>query len=78
MAAQTVVEYAVMTYGRERLPTLPGGLVGARGPGYETWDALVPAVFGVSAGEFEAGWQAYLAARYAQSSDAGVEEQASE
>jgi hypothetical protein len=78
MAAETVVKYAVMTCGHERLLALPGGLAGARGSGYKTWDVLVPAVFGVPAGEFEAGWQAYLAARYAQSTDAGVEEQASE
>jgi hypothetical protein len=55
----TLVEYAVATYGRERLPALVAGL-----GQYESWDTLVPAVFGVSAAEFEAGWQAYLAAHY--------------
>jgi hypothetical protein len=29
-----------------------------------TWEGLVPAVFGVSVDEFEAGWQAYLARHY--------------
>lgn len=28
------------------------------------WESLVPAVFGVSAAGFEAGWQAYLADHY--------------
>src|SRR4029079_18836432 len=60
VALATLIEYAVATYGRERLPALVAGL-----GQYETWDTLLPAVFGVSAAEFEAGWQAYLAAHYA-------------
>jgi hypothetical protein len=31
---------------------------------YESWDTLLSAVYGVSAAEFEADWQAYLATRY--------------
>jgi hypothetical protein len=31
---------------------------------YESWDTLLLAVYGISAAEFEAGWQAYLAAHY--------------
>jgi hypothetical protein len=58
-ALATLVEYAVATYGRERLPALVAGL-----GQYERWGTLIPAVFGVSAAEFEAGWQAHLAAHY--------------
>ncbi len=59
MAAGTVVEYIVATYGRERLPALVRGL-----GEHENWDTLIPAVFGVPVVEFEAGWHAHLAARY--------------
>lgn len=52
-------------YGRERLPALLRGL-----GEHETWDTLIPAVFSVSAGEFEAGWQAYVATHYALRADA--------
>jgi hypothetical protein len=61
----TVVEYAVVTYGRERLPKLVAGL-----GQYKTWDTLLPAVFDSSAAEFEAGWQAYLTDRYGVGSPA--------
>jgi hypothetical protein len=64
VALATLVEYAVTTYGRERLPALVAGL-----GRYNTWDRLLPAVFGVSAAEFEAGWQAYLVTRYGVSLD---------
>ncbi|MFQ5854353.1 MAG: hypothetical protein ACE5LU_01735 [Anaerolineae bacterium] len=73
MAAETVVEYVVATYGRERLPALLQGL-----DKYETWDALTPAVFDVPAGVFEAGWQTYLVARYAPLTADLTEEPASE
>lgn len=65
MAAETIVEYAVDAYSRERLPALLGGL-----GEYETWDTLIPAVFGVPADEFEAGWQAYVATHYARLTEA--------
>ena len=65
VALATLVEYVVATYGRERLPALVAGL-----GQYESWDTLLPAVFGVSATEFEAGWQAYLVAHYTVSPDA--------
>jgi hypothetical protein len=55
----TLIDYAVTAYGRERLPALVGGL-----GQYESWDALIPAVFGVSSAEFETGWQAYLDTHY--------------
>jgi hypothetical protein len=55
----TLIDYAVITYGRERLPTLVASL-----GQYQRWDTLLPAAFGVSAAEFEAGWQAYLMEQY--------------
>lgn len=59
VASATLVEYAVTTYGWERLPALLAGL-----GEYKNWNTLLPAVYGVSPAEFEAGWQAYLAAHY--------------
>lgn len=59
VAVATLIEYAVATYGRERLPAFVAGL-----GQYERWEMLIPAVYGVSAAEFEAGWQAYLTAQY--------------
>jgi hypothetical protein len=60
----TMVEYTVATYGRERLPVLVASL-----GQYESWETLIPAVYGVSPAEFEAGWQAYLAAHYSIAAD---------
>jgi hypothetical protein len=59
VALTTLVDYAVATYGRERLPTLVAGL-----GQHANCDTLIPAVYGVSPAEFEVGWQAYLAAHY--------------
>ena len=56
LAAATVIDYVVDTYGRQRLPDL---VVGFRT--HSTWDSMIPAVFGISAQEFESGWQAHLA-----------------
>jgi hypothetical protein len=55
----TLIEYAVATYGHEQLPVLLAGLAQ-----YDSWDTLLPAVYGVSAADFEKGWQAYMAAEY--------------
>lgn len=55
----TLIEYAVVTYGREHLPALMAGL-----GQYKNWDTLLPAVYGMSPTEFEAGWQTYLATHY--------------
>jgi hypothetical protein len=60
VALATLIEYAAVTYGRDRLPVLVAGL-----GQYDSWETLLPAVFGVSPAEFEAGWQAHLAAHYA-------------
>jgi hypothetical protein len=57
----TVIEYGVASYGRERLPHLMAAL-----GEHDGWQTLLPAVFGVSAIEFEAGWQVYLKERYGQ------------
>lgn len=59
VALATLVAYAVVTYGRERLPVLVAGL-----GQHEGWATLIPAVYGVSSTEFEAGWQAYLVTHY--------------
>jgi hypothetical protein len=54
-----LVEYAVAVYGYEQLPVLLAGLAQ-----HDTWDTLLPAVYGVSSSEFEKGWQAYLVEEY--------------
>jgi hypothetical protein len=59
VTGETVIEYIVATYGRDKLPAL----IATMG-NYTTFDELIPALFGVSRGEFEAGWQRYLAQRY--------------
>jgi hypothetical protein len=59
VAVETLIEYVVATYGRDRLPHLLSAL-----GEHASWQGLIPAVFGVSAAEFEAGWQAYLAEQY--------------
>lgn len=50
------LDYATQKYGVGRLPLL---LAELQQP--VTWDALIPAVFDVSAVEFEAGWREWLA-----------------
>lgn len=66
----TLVEYAVSAYGGEHLPALLDGM-----RRFATWDDLIPAVYGVSAAEFEAGWQDYLRATYSPPrSDLGRDE----
>lgn len=59
-AATAFVDYAVAVYGRARLPALVAIMRHA-----VTWEELIPTVFGVSAAEFEAGWQEYLLNRSA-------------
>jgi hypothetical protein len=61
IGAETVIEYIVATYGRDHLPRLLAAL------GEHTdWQTLIPAVFDLSADEFEAGWRTYLATRYGE------------
>lgn len=57
----TLIEYAMTTYGRERLPILIAAL-----HQHKNWEALLPAVYGVSVAEFEAGWHMYLLTHYGQ------------
>jgi hypothetical protein len=59
IALATLIEYAMVTYGQDRLPALLAGL-----GEHEGWETLIPGVFGVSASDFEAGWQAFLTVRY--------------
>jgi hypothetical protein len=59
VALATLVEYAAAAYGRQRIPLLVASM-----HRYATWESLLPAVFGVPAAEFEAGWLAYLAEHY--------------
>jgi hypothetical protein len=62
VALATLIEYVVATCDRDCLPVLVAGL-----GQYESWETLIPAVYGGSAAEFETGWQAYLAAQYGKS-----------
>lgn len=55
IAVATLIAYLTQTYGEERLPDF----VAALGR-YESWDTLIPALFGVTAAEFEADWQSYV------------------
>jgi hypothetical protein len=59
IALATLIEYATVTYGQDRLPGLIAGL-----GQHEGWETLIPAVFGVPAADFEAGWQTFLTVRY--------------
>lgn len=54
-----LIEYMVSVYGHEQLPVLLAGLAQ-----FDEWETLVPAVFGVSVTDFEAGWQSYMAQQY--------------
>lgn len=58
----TVAEYIVVAYGHKRLAQLLAGF--AR---YDAWEKLSPAVFGISARQFETDWHHYLASLPADS-----------
>jgi hypothetical protein len=60
VALAAMMEYAAATYGPERIPALL-----AATDEHSSWEMLIQAVFGVSAAEFEVGWQNYLAEHYA-------------
>lgn len=55
----SLIEYATQKYGAGRLPLLLSEL---QQP--VTWERLIPAVFDVSAAEFEAGWWVWLEEEY--------------
>jgi hypothetical protein len=54
-AVSAFMDYAIHAYGPARLPALIDGM-----QRYASWATLIPAVYGVSAADFEAGWQKYL------------------
>ncbi|MBI3959862.1 MAG: hypothetical protein HY328_13710 [Chloroflexi bacterium] len=56
IALALLIQYAAERYGRQTLPVLLAAL-----QEHDGWDTLIPAVYGVSAQEFEAGWQRWLA-----------------
>jgi hypothetical protein len=55
----TVFEYVTATHGRDKLPRLLAAI-----PQHQRAETLIPAVFGVTAKEFQADWQADLAEHY--------------
>jgi hypothetical protein len=65
VALATVMEYAAKAYGPEHIPLLVAAL-----NHHAHAETLIPAVFGVSAAAFEAGWHSYLAEHYGLQSSA--------
>ncbi|MCC6457214.1 MAG: hypothetical protein IT328_19825 [Caldilineaceae bacterium] len=61
LAFETLLDYTMATYGDDALPKLVDGF-----RRYDTWDALIPALFDLSTERFEAGWRAYLVKEYHQ------------
>jgi hypothetical protein len=59
MIADPLVEYILVTYGRATIPPLLDAL-----SQHPYWDRITPAVFAISAGQFEAEWHAYLRQHY--------------
>lgn len=59
MVSESIVDFAMNHYGREKLPTLLTAMEVER-----SWDELTTTVFGVSAAEFEVAWNRYIEAKY--------------
>jgi hypothetical protein len=59
VALALLIEYGVATYGRDRLPLFVASL-----GQHDSWETLLPAVYGISSAQFEAGWQAYLKTQF--------------
>ena len=59
MVSESIIDFALTTYGRDKLSALLEGMEEARG-----WDELTSRVFGVSASDFEAAWNRYLTKSY--------------
>lgn len=59
VALALLIQYAAEAHGRDTIPALLAAL-----KGHTSWRTLIPAVFGLPAAEFEAGWQAWLVAKY--------------
>lgn len=59
VASELLIEYAIETYGQDSLRSLLRGF-----SQYESWDELIPQIFGLPAVEFEAGFNQFLNNRY--------------
>ena len=64
MPADLVLDAAVLTSVLAATVRLATPVLLAALGEHTSWQTLIPAIFDVSAAEFEAGWQAYLAERY--------------
>lgn len=57
--AEPLVEFILATYGYAEVPALLDAFAT-----HESWETLIPSVFGISAGEFQKNWHAYLRQTY--------------
>ncbi|MEZ4708146.1 MAG: hypothetical protein R3A44_13125 [Caldilineaceae bacterium] len=57
--ANTLVEFILVTYGDDKVPALLDAF-----SEHDAWETLTPALFHLSADEFEAQWRAYLRKHY--------------
>lgn len=62
--ASPLIEYILETHGYAVVPALLDAF-----EDHESWETLAPAVFGISAGEFEEDWHAYLGQAYPQAKE---------
>ena len=59
LALESIVDYVVTQYGRDRLPEFVEAL-----SVHNSWSTLIPALYNVSVAEFEAGWNRHLTQKY--------------
>lgn len=59
MVSESIIDFALTTYGYDKLPAFLAGM-----ERYRDWDGLTTNVFGESAADFEAAWNRYLAEKY--------------
>ncbi|MEZ4729342.1 MAG: hypothetical protein R3E79_19600 [Caldilineaceae bacterium] len=64
MVSESIIDFVVTTYGRDKLPALIKGMERDR-----DWESLTTNVYGKSAVEFETAWNRYLAATYLDQTD---------
>lgn len=57
--AEPLIEFILATYGYAKVPALLNAFAT-----HESWETLIPSVFGISAGEFQENWHAYLKQTY--------------
>lgn len=62
--ADPLIEFLLETYGYTKVPLLLDAF-----EDHPSWETLAPAVFGISAGELEADWHAYLKRVYPQAKE---------